>query len=176
ADALQLVMREHGLAVTDIAQVTCHVHQGAIDVLGPVVSPTTVHQSKFSMGTVLALAARFGHAGLTEFDTEFLAPETVALREKVHMVLDAEVDAAYPQRWIGKVTVQTQDGRTLQGRVDEPKGDPGNTLSRDEITAKALRLAAYGGCVSADRAATAIAALWQVEQWPQVARLMPSGS
>jgi 2-methylcitrate dehydratase PrpD len=46
----------------DLAQVTCHVHQGAIDVLGPVVRPSTVHQSKFSMGTVLALA-RHGHAG-----------------------------------------------------------------------------------------------------------------
>ena len=176
ADALQQVMRGHGLAPADIAQVTCHVHQGAIDVLGPVVSPSTVHQSKFSMGTVLALAARFGHAGLTEFDTEFLAPETVALREKVSMVLDAEVDAAYPQRWIGKVTVQTRDGRTLQGRVDEPKGDPGNTLSRDEITAKALRLAAYGGSVPADHAEAAIAALWQVAQWPRVACLLPSGA
>lgn len=176
ADALQQVMRAHGLRPADIAQVTCHVHQAAIDVLGPVVSPATVHQSKFSMGTVLALAARFGHAGLTEFDTEFLAPETVALREKVSMVLDAEVDAAYPQRWIGKVTVQTRDGRTLQGRVDEPKGDPGNTLSRDEITAKALRLAAYGGSVPEDRAETAIAALWQVAQWPQMACLLPSGS
>lgn len=176
ADALQQVMRAHGLQPADIAQVTCHVHQAAIDVLGPVVSPATVHQSKFSMGTVLALAARFGHAGLTEFDTEFLAPETVALREKVSMVLDAEVDAAYPQRWIGKVTVQTRDGRTLQGRVDEPKGDPGNTLSRDEITAKALRLAAYGGSVPEDRAETAIAALWQVAQWPQMACLLPSGS
>jgi 2-methylcitrate dehydratase PrpD len=29
--------------------------------------------------------------------------------------------------------------------VDEPKGDPGNTLSREEITAKALRLAAFSG-------------------------------
>ena len=172
ADALQQVMREHGLAPADIAQVTCHVHQGAIDVLGPVTSPATVHQSKFSMGTVLALAAQFGHAGLTEFDAQFLADETVAFREKVRMALDAEVDAAYPQRWIGKVTVQTTDGRTLQGRVDEPKGDPGNTLSRGEITAKALRLAAYGGAVNEAQASAAVEKLWQVPSWAQVGRLL----
>ncbi|BCN36859.1 2-methylcitrate dehydratase [Alicycliphilus denitrificans] len=176
ADALQQVMREHGLRPADIAQVTCHVHQGAIDVLGPVVSPTTVHQSKFSMGTVLALAAHFGHAGLTEFDAQFLAPDTVALREKVRMELDAEVDAAYPQRWIGKVTVQTTDGRRLHGRVDEPKGDPGNTLSREEITAKALRLAAYGGAVGAAQATSAVASLWQVAQWPRVGDLLATGA
>ncbi len=173
ADALLQVMQAHGLQPGDIAQVTCHVHQGAIDVLGPVVSPVTVHQSKFSMGTVLGLAARFGHAGLTEFDAQYLAPETVALREKVRMVLDAEVDAAYPQRWIGKVTVLATDGRTLQGRVEEPKGDPGNTLTREEITAKALRLAAYGSPgLPAARVAQAVDRLWRVAQWPRVQRLL----
>lgn len=172
ADALLQVMQHNHLQPADLAQVTCHVHQGAIDVLGPVVQPSTVHQSKFSMGTVLALAARFGHAGLTEFDSHFLAPDTVALREKVRMVLDSEVDTAYPQRWIGKVTVQTTDGRTLHGRVDEPKGDPGNSLSRQEITDKALRLAAYGSQVPAAQAQQAVARLWQVALWPRVHRLL----
>ena len=172
ADALLQVMQQNNLQPQDIAEVTCHVHQGAIDVLGPVVSPVTVHQSKFSMGTVLALAARFGHAGLSEFDAHYLTDETVALRERVHMVLDAEVDSAYPQRWIGKVTVRTTDGRVLQGRVDDPKGDPGNTLSRAEITAKALHLVAYGSQVPAAQAEQAVQRLWQVRQWPRVERLV----
>ncbi|EXU81444.1 2-methylcitrate dehydratase [Comamonas aquatica DA1877] len=172
ADALLQVMQQNNLQPADIAQVTCHVHQGAIDVLGPVVNPSTVHQSKFSMGTVLGLAARFGFAGLHEFDAHFQSPETVAVREKVQMVLDAEVDTAYPQRWIGKVTVQTSDGRTLHGRVDEPKGDPGNTLNRQEITDKALRLAAYGSQVPAAQAQQAVARLWQVALWPRVQRLL----
>ena len=172
ADALLQVMAEHGVTISDIARVDCLVHQGAIDVLGPVVSPVTVHQSKFSMGTVLALAARFGHAGLTEFDEAFLAADTVALRDKVFMQLDAEVDGAYPQRWIGKVNVHTTDGRVLHGRVDDPKGDPGNTLSREEITAKALRLAAYGSQVPADTVRAAVDKLWQVASWPKVERLV----
>jgi 2-methylcitrate dehydratase PrpD len=68
--------------------------------------------------------------------------------------------------------VQTRDGRRLQGRVDEPKGDPGNTLSRDEITAKALRLAAYGGAVGAAQAEAAVQRLWHVPEWPVVTRLL----
>jgi 2-methylcitrate dehydratase PrpD len=172
ADALLQVMQDHQLQAQDLARVVTHVHQGAIDVLGPVTHPSTVHQSKFSMGTVLSLAARFGHAGLIEFDQHFSDSLTVALRDKVEMQLDAEVDAAYPQRWIGKVTVHTTDGRVLQGRVDEPKGDPGNTLSRDEITAKALRLAAHSGGASAEEMETSIAQLWQVMQWPRVGRLL----
>lgn len=33
------------------------------------------------------------------------------------MVLDTEVDSAYPKRWIGKVTVNTTFGRGLHGRL-----------------------------------------------------------
>jgi 2-methylcitrate dehydratase PrpD len=172
ADALLQVIEAHGLQPMDIARVVTHVHQGAIDVLGPVTRPATVHQNKFSMGTVLALVARFRQAGLREFETHFVDETTQALRDRVTMELDAEVDAAYPQRWIGKVTVYTADGRMLQGRVDEPKGDPGNTLSREEITAKALRLAAFSGGASAAEMKAAVDKLWQVAQWPLVGSLL----
>ena len=173
ADALLAVMQPHTLGIDDIATVVAHVHQGAIDVLGPVVNPSTVHQSKFSMGTVLAIAAQFRHAGLSEFDEHFKSDRTRALCERVTMVLDAEVDAAYPRRWIGKVTVTTRDGRVLKGRVDEPKGDPGNTLSRDEITEKAVRLAAYSGAAGETEMRAAINDLWRIAQAPVVPLLMP---
>lgn len=173
ADALQQVMHTHGLRAGDIARVTAHVHQGAIDVLAPVVEPRTVHQSKFSMGTVLGLIAVFDRAGLAEFDAHFKDPRVVDLRGKVHMALDPEVDACYPARWIGKVTVATTDGRTLHGRVEEPKGDPGNTLSRPEIEAKARQLAAYGQAATPADMDALIQRTWQLADWPRVEGLMP---
>jgi 2-methylcitrate dehydratase PrpD len=145
ADALQRVMREHKLAAQDVERVIAQVHQGAIDVLGPVTDPQTVHQSKFSMGTVLAMVALHDRAGLAEFDAHYRDPAVTAFRDRVAMALDAEVDRAYPARWIGKVAVTTRDGHQYSARVDEPKGDPGNTLSRAELEDKAIRLAAYGG-------------------------------
>jgi 2-methylcitrate dehydratase PrpD len=124
------------------------------------------------MGTVLALVARFGHAGLVEFEQHFKDTATTALCQKVEMQLDSEVDAAYPQRWIGKVTVHTTDGRVLQGRVDEPKGDPGNTLSREEITDKALRLAAFSGGATAAEMQAAVQALWGMADVSKVGALL----
>ena len=152
------------LSHQDIAKVEALVHQGAIDVLGPVTNPTTVHQSKFSMGTVLALVAHYQFAGLQEFDQHFYDDEICNFRDRVTMVLDPEVDEAYPQRWIGKVRVYMRDGRVYEGRVDEPKGDPGNTLSRIEITDKAMRLAAYSSGASPSEMAAAIDRLWNIRQ------------
>lgn len=173
ADALQQVLREHKLAESDIARVVAQVHQGAIDVLGPVVDPRTVHQSKFSMGTVLGLIARQGRAGLPEFDAALDDPAVADFRGRVTMELDPEVDGAYPQRWIGKVTVHTRDGRVLHGRVDEPKGDPGNTLSRAEIETKTLSLGRYADAATEAELRGLIDAIWSLERAGKVGALLP---
>jgi 2-methylcitrate dehydratase PrpD len=164
ADALLQVMQRYDLRPDDIRRVTALVHQGAIDVLGRVEAPQTVHQSKFSMGTVLALIALRHRAGLAEFDATLHDDAVARLRAKVTMQLDAEVDAAYPVRWIGKVVVETNDGRTLHGRVDEPKGDPGNTLTRAEIEDKAVRLAAYQGGASDAETRHIIEQTWRLPE------------
>jgi 2-methylcitrate dehydratase PrpD len=176
ADALLQVVTAHGLRPEDVQSVTARVHQGAIDVLGPVVDPQTVHQAKFSMGTVLGLIAEFGKAGLTEFEGFYKDPRIAAFRDKVEMVLDQEVDQAYPARWIGKVTVHTVDGRTLEGRVDEPKGDPGNTLSREELEDKALRLAAFADAASPAEMRAAFERIWTLADGERVGSLLGAGN
>jgi 2-methylcitrate dehydratase PrpD len=165
-------MQSNRIQAQDIDRIITHVHQGAIDVLGPVTHPTTVHQSKFSMGTVLAIIAYHRFAGLQEFADHFKDSEICAMRDRVTMELDPEIDAAYPKRWIGKVTVILKDGRQLHGRVDEPKGDPGNTLSRTEITDKALRLAAFSGGATSDEMTRAIDVLWNIRRQTKLGFLL----
>jgi 2-methylcitrate dehydratase PrpD len=172
ADALLQLVQTHHLGADDIASVVAHVHQGAIDVLGPVTRPSTVHQSKFSMGTVLGLIARHGRAGLPEFDAALNDPNVAAFRERVSMVFDEEVDRAYPKQWIGKVTVQTKDGRSLSARVDEPKGDPGNTLSRPELEDKALRLGTYRNAASAEEVKALTRKVWNLASTDMVGRFL----
>ncbi|KAG0757423.1 hypothetical protein G6F22_019966 [Rhizopus arrhizus] len=88
------------------------------------------------------------------------------------MVLDEEVDRAYPQRWIGKVTVTTRDGRTVHGRVDEPKGDPGNTLSRPEIEDKTLSLGRYADAATDAELRALIDTIWGLEKVTKVDALL----
>ncbi|MEP7295822.1 MAG: MmgE/PrpD family protein [Burkholderiales bacterium] len=172
ADALQQVLREHHLAAGDLRSVTAQVHQAAIDVLGPVTDPQTVHQAKFSMGTVLGLIAVHDRAGLVEFDTNWRDAGVRAVHDKVTMQVDPEVDGAYPARWVGKVVVETMDGRRFQGKVLEPKGDPGNTLTRPELEDKAHALAAYRGGATRDEMQRVIERVWSLSEAPIVTNFL----
>ncbi len=177
ADALLQGMEERGLGAQDIARVRARVHAAAIDVLGPVSDPRTIHQSKFSMGFVLATIAKNGSAGIDDFTEEALRdPELRRFSEKVEMVLDPEVDAAYPRRWIGLVEIETTDEERFTSRVEVPKGDPGNTLSREELEAKARKLAAYGGGATASEVDRILARIWGLEEEASVRDLLPAGS
>jgi 2-methylcitrate dehydratase PrpD len=68
--------------------------------------------------------------------------------------------------------VETFDGRVLEARVAEPKGDPGNTLSRPELEDKALRLAAYRDGASASEMKAAIERIWSLRQSRRVGLLL----
>lgn len=172
ADALLHLMQREGLSHEQIAKVVTRVHQGAIDVLGRVTVPATVHQAKFSMGTVLGLIAVHGSAQLIEFrDLALTDPRVASLRDKVEMQLDPEVDAAYPARWLGRVEVTCSDGRHFSAAIDEPKGDPGNTLSRPELEAKFQRLLAYSGARSPAQGQALIEQVWQLRDARSLAAL-----
>ncbi len=163
ADALLALMQQEALTHENIKSVRAKVHRAAIDVLGNVASPATVHQAKFSMGSVLGLIAVYGKAGLAEFRDHALSDSRVAaIRQQTEMVFDAEVDAAYPQRWLGRIEVDTHDGRWLSAAVDTPKGDPENTLSRLELEAKLRRLAEFSGAAQAAEIDALLPRLWGV--------------
>jgi 2-methylcitrate dehydratase PrpD len=173
ADALLKAMQENRLTADEIARVRARVHQAAIDVLGPVTDPRTVHQAKFSMGFVLALVALYGRAGVDEFTEEALTdPQVRAFHDRAEMVVDPEVDAAYPARWIGLVDVETTDGRRLTSKVDVPKGDPGNPLSRAELEDKAHRLATFRDGASPEEIGRIIERSWNLDREPDVRNLL----
>ena len=125
ADALLKVIAEHGLKPGDIASVTAHVHQGALDVLGPVTDPRDRAPGEvLDAGDARAdrrpRPRRHGRVRrVTSADDA-----ARAFNGRVIMRLDPEVDAAYPARWIGKVTVETTDGRTLDGARRRAQGRP----------------------------------------------------
>src|SRR5207302_9017344 len=108
-----------------------------------------------------------------EFEPPALPDARVAaFRERVKMLRDDEVDAPYPRRWIGKVEVRTTDGRTCAARVEIPKGDPGNPLSRAELEEKAIRLAQFRGAANEAEMRAAIERIRSLDSEARVGRLI----
>jgi 2-methylcitrate dehydratase PrpD len=177
ADALSALIAKHEICHRDIAHITARVYQSAYDVLSAVDVPQTVHQSKFSMGFVLALIAREGRAGVHDFDeAAVMDGELLDLASRVEMVVDPVIDVAHPMRWMATVDVDTVDGRKLSATMEEPKGDPGNPLSREELEAKAIRVGTFANAISETQMIALIQRLWMLESAPQVGRLLPSQS
>src|SRR5215204_6321797 len=175
ADALLKAMREQDLAPGDVEGVRARVHAAAIDVLGPVTDPKTIHQSKFSMGFVLALAALRGRAGVNDFTEEALEDEELrAFHDRVEMVLDPEVDAAYPERWIGLVDVETIGGDRFTSFLFVATGAPENTLSPEEVEEKARDLAAYRGGTSFEELRRIVERVRNLHREPDVRNLLPA--
>ncbi len=63
------------------------------------------------------------------------------LISRVGVEVDAEMDAVYPEKYAGIVTIDLRDGRRLRKRVDYSKGMPENQMSPAELNAKFNSLA-----------------------------------
>lgn len=176
ADALLGLMAHYNLKADAIEKVCAHVHQGAIDVLGPVTDPQTVHQSKFSMGFVLALIALYGQAGINEFTEKALRdPAVRAFHDRVEMVFDETIDRAYPSRWMGHVEVTTVDGRQLDFHIEYPKGDPQNPLNRRELEEKVMRLGLFQNSATEKELNEIIAMAWGLREAPAIGCFLQPG-
>ena len=122
ADALMDLMREHTITANDIESVTARVHQGALDVLGPVVRPETVHQAKFSMGTVLGLIACRGQADINDFENCLADPAVSAFRERVGMEPGFRGRSGLSHALVGPCGCQAHKRSASEWRHRQPAG------------------------------------------------------
>ncbi|KAH7155945.1 hypothetical protein EDB81DRAFT_867200 [Dactylonectria macrodidyma] len=168
-DAILSIMKHNNLKMDDVQAVVCHTYRAAIDILTRSEKAETVHQSKFSMGFVLAVAAKYGKATVLDFTEEALKdPELRAFQRRVEMILDAEIDNAFPERWQGRVDIATKSGEALSELVEIVKGDPEKTLTRDELEQKILVIAEYAGIEDFERIKTNISLVWHLEREEQL--------
>ncbi len=173
ADALLALVHERGLRPERVRAVRAYAYQAALDVLGPVTDPRTVHQAKFSMGMVLATCLHKGRAGLAEFDEASLHdPALRATCAKVSLLHDPDIECAYPRAWSGRVEVDTLDGETLHAAVREPRGDPGNPLTRADLEDKFRRLATSAGAAGEARAQALCEQAWRLHERASIGALL----
>jgi 2-methylcitrate dehydratase PrpD len=103
-------------------------------------NPQTPLEAKFSIEFCLSAALVFGHVGIAQFDGECIFnPDVRGLMRKVRMIPDAEMEKASRERGIVgfvRVKVKLRGGEEFSETVWEPKGNPSNPMSQDEIREK----------------------------------------
>lgn len=100
-------------------------------------SAQTLLEAQMSAPVTTALAMAFGNVTVSSFDRANLeradVQRLIGLTE-VHV--DAECERIYPRQRSGVAQVQLKDGRVLEERVLDPKGEGGNPMSDDDLAEK----------------------------------------
>lgn len=102
--------------------------------------PATPYAAQFSGPFVLAQALRSGGGlglYLDDFTEETISdPDTLAIAGRVSCYADDVASGQFPHGFPAVVSVQTEDGRLWEVRVDHNRGGPAHPLSDDELLMK----------------------------------------
>ena len=141
-DAALELKAEHGFTAADIGSVTVGISRVVERQTGFPYTPSTVLNAQMSIRYNVAVALLDSAALIKQFTPQRLAdPVLNELISRVGVEVDAEMDAVYPEKYAGIVTIDLRDGRRLRKRVDYSKGMPENQISPAELNAKFNSLA-----------------------------------
>jgi 2-methylcitrate dehydratase PrpD len=130
------------LALDDIAQVRIGVSAYAKAQNGAV-APIDTFGAQFSIPYCGALALLGDPADPASYGPDVIDdPARRELARRVEIVVDPEMEAAYPRHYGARVELEFSDGRKTSGAVLDPHGMPADPCTADELLAKFRLLAA----------------------------------
>ncbi|MCL2429093.1 MAG: MmgE/PrpD family protein [Alphaproteobacteria bacterium] len=136
-DAALELKAGHGLTASDIAAVTVGVSRVVERQTGFPYAPSTVLNAQMSIRYNVAVALIHSAALIDEFTPERIADPVVNdLISRVNVKVDPDMDAVYPEKYAGVVTIELRDGTRVRRRVDHSKGMPENRMTAAELAAK----------------------------------------
>jgi 2-methylcitrate dehydratase PrpD len=142
-DAALALKAEHRFTAADVRSVTIGISRVVERQTGFPYTPSTVLNAQMSIRQNVAVALLDSAALIEQFTPQRIAdPVLNELISRVDVEIDPEMDAVYPERYAGIVTIELRDGRRLHKRVDYSKGMPENRMSPTELNAKFRSLAA----------------------------------
>lgn len=177
-DALLSLRATHSLQASDVAAISLGIQTVAMDIVAEPraakIRPKNTVEAQFSLPFGAAVAMVRGRAGLAEYTDEVLNDrDVVRLMDLVTCSADPEIDRHYPQQWRAWAEVTTVEGQSVKAAVTDPKGDPTNALTPEELRAKFDELTA--GCwdrARRDLVAKIVGAFDQAESLSELAGAM----
>ncbi len=139
-DGAIALREQHGLKPADIKHIRVGGYSATVDICSGK-SHTTPVEGRFSVPYLIANGIIYGNARLDAFtEARLNDPAASSISPKVDVYLDEEIDSGFPHRRAARVTIETNDGRTLEHYQPTRIGDPDAPLSDDQISEKYLEL------------------------------------
>ena len=165
-DALEALMRTHGLAAADVADVMVRLPDDRIHLVDDRDVPNLCAQHLLAVllqdGT-LGFAAAHDRARMRD-------PAVLALRQRIRLVPDAALSLAVPPRQ-ATVEIATRQGQRLTHHTRAVRGTADNPMDRREVEAKAEGLLAP--VLGPARARALVEQVRRIEQLSAVRALRP---
>jgi len=136
-DALEILMKQHPFNANEVQKVFVQLATDEAAIVNNREIPDICLQHMVAvmvMDKTVTFSSAHDKARMKE-------PATLREREKVKLVPDEQLERLMPLR-VAIVEVQLMDGTHLKQRVDNVRGTPRNSMTRDEIVAKARDLIA----------------------------------
>lgn len=130
-------MHEEGLRADTVAGITVHMSELAIRQASKFPCPS-LNAAMGSTQFGVALGIVRGSNGLKDYWDAYTDAGIHAMAEKVVLVAEPEFGIGGRQ---SVVTVETNDGRTLRIRQEEPRGEPTNPLTDEQLEKKFMATA-----------------------------------
>jgi 2-methylcitrate dehydratase PrpD len=154
------------VTAAEIARVRIGGYRATLEVAG-IADPATAAEARFSTPYLVATALTHGSVRLAAFEPERLGDAaTRSLMRRVEVVLDPELDAAFPAQRASRVAIESRDGRRGEHLQPTRKGDPDMPLSDMELEGKYLELTSP--VIGEERARRLLARLWRLEKEPHL--------
>jgi 2-methylcitrate dehydratase PrpD len=136
---------EHGIDVEAIESVSVETYKFAV-ALHDHQEVNSTASAKMSTPYAVAAALVYGKVGLEQFKEEALMNETVqALCKKITVLESAELSSQVPAKRAAIVRIKMKNKVTFEHKVDFPKGEPENPLSKTEMDDKFSSLMKFAG-------------------------------
>jgi 2-methylcitrate dehydratase PrpD len=108
-------------------------------------APKTIVEAQFSIPYTVAAAWIDGGLGMGHFsDAGLQRADVLALAQRVCPYVDADIERDW-SRFVtpARVVIEFLDGRTMETRIDYPKGHPRNAMTPQEFAAKTVDCATF---------------------------------
>lgn len=134
-DAIELMMRDHGLTHHDIEKIRIQTFHNATRLAG--VAPKTLDELTYAIVYPAAIMAVRGKIGRAELREEVLHdPDIQRVAQAMELVETAHyTKISHGKRW-ADVTLYLSDGREIMSAPMTPRGDADDPLSEAELAAK----------------------------------------